>query len=90
MKSLKELIEEKAQPKETKGDNRISREFQDYAYRLMKDLNDEAHRGIYFRLVKTVDRGILETARQFVIDTKIDNKGALFMWKIKELRKAKI
>ncbi len=84
MKSLKQLIEQRQTPEEI--DKRISAEFQDYAYRLMKDLNDEAHRGVYFRLVKTVDRSLLEQARRYVIDSAIDNKGALFMWKLKQLR----
>lgn len=84
MRSLKQLIEDKQQPEAI--DKRISQEFQDYAYRLMSDLGDQTHRGIYFRMVKTVDRSVLEQARQFVIDSNASNKGALFMWKVKELR----
>jgi hypothetical protein len=39
------------------------------------------------RLAKTVHRSILEKALSFCVDSKANNKGALFMWKLKELRK---
>ena len=87
MKSLKQLIEEKQQPEPI--DKRISQEFQDYAYRLAMELGDEAHKPIYMRLAKTVDRKLLEQARRFAVDSTVDRKGALFMWKLKELRGAK-
>lgn len=83
MKSLKQLLQEKKP-----GDrNRfVTHEFQDYAYRLAKDLGDELHTPIYMRLAKTMDRAILETCRRFVIDSNAKNKGALFMWKLKQIR----
>ena len=65
----------------------VSREFQDYGYRLAMELGDEKHKSLYMRLAKTVDRAILEQVRRFVIDSNADNRGALFMWKLKELRK---
>lgn len=68
---------------------RISREFQDYAYRLAVELEDLAHRAIYMRMAKTMDRSILEQARGFVKDSNASNKGALFMWKVKEIKKAR-
>lgn len=67
----------------------VSREFQDYGYRLAMELGDEPHKSLYIRLAKTVDRGILETARSFVIDSQAKSKAKLFMWKLKELRDAK-
>lgn len=83
MKSLKQLIEDR------KGIDRnkyVSREFQDYGYRLAMELGDEAHKSLYIKLSKTVDRAILEKCRSFVLDSNADNKGALFMWKMKELK----
>ena len=86
MQSLKQILDEKSKPEKNKY---ISREFQDYGYRLAKELDDEAHKSLYIRLAKIVDRAILEQARRFVSDSKADNKGALFMRKMKELKKGK-
>ena len=67
-------------------DKYVSREFQTFALHLAEELNDYKHRGIYMRLAKTVHRSLLEQALSFVADSKADNKGALFMWKLKELK----
>jgi len=68
----------------------ISREFQDYGYRLAKELNDEKHKSLYIKLAKEVDRKLLEEAKIFVKDAReVRSKGRLFMWKLKELRKEK-
>ena len=67
-------------------DKYISREFQSFGIYLSEELNDYKHRGLYIKLAKTVDRKLLEQARGFVIDSNADRKGALFMWKLKELR----
>lgn len=65
----------------------ITLEFQDYGYRLAKELKDEKHKSLYIKLAKEVDRKILEKARIFVKDAyKVKSKGRLFMWKLKELR----
>lgn len=65
----------------------ITLEFQDYGYRLAKELKDEKHKSLYIKLAKEVDRKILEKARIFVKDAyKEKSKGRLFMWKLKELR----
>jgi hypothetical protein len=73
---------------EAKKDGKyISREFQDYGYRLAVDLDDLTHTSLYIRLAKTVPRAILEAARGFVVDApNVQNKAKLFMWKMKELR----
>lgn len=68
-------------------DKYVSREFQSFGLHLTDSLNDYKHKSLYMRLAKTVNRSILERALSFVIDSKADNKGALFMWKLKELRK---
>jgi len=66
----------------------ISREFQDYGYRLAIDLDDLKHKSLYIRLAKTVNRAILEKARQFAIDAyTAKSRARLFMWKMKELKK---
>lgn len=67
----------------------VSQEFQDYGYRLAMELDDEAHKSLYIKMAKTVDRGILESARSFVIDSQAKSKAKLFMWKVKQLRAAK-
>lgn len=82
MKSLKQLIEDKKPVDKNKF---VTREFQDYGYRLAVELGDLKHTSLYIRLAKTVDRAILEACRRFVIDSNADNKGALFMWKMKQL-----
>ena len=68
---------------------RISREFQDYAYRLALDLSDTAHVPIYMRIVKNNPREIVERARAFVIDSNARSKAKLFMWKLKQLKTEK-
>ncbi len=66
-------------------DKYISREFQAYGYYLSESLNDLKHRSIYMKLAKTMPRALLEKALSYVKDSKIKRKGALFMWKLKEL-----
>lgn len=67
-------------------DKYVSREFQTFALKVAEELDDYKHRAIYMRLAKTVHRSILEQALSFAIDSNAKNKGALFMWKLKELR----
>ncbi|MBI5151682.1 MAG: hypothetical protein HZA34_03865 [Candidatus Pacebacteria bacterium] len=67
----------------------ITREFQDYGYRLAVELNDLDHTSLYIRMAKTVDRGILEQARTFVLDANARNRARLFMWKVGELKRSK-
>ena len=40
-------------------------------------------------MAKTEHRAILEKALSFVSDSKATNKGALFMWKVKQLKDEK-
>jgi len=68
---------------------RISREWQDFAYRLALELDDKAHTSLYMRLCKNTPRPILEEARTFVKGaTNAKSRGRLFMWKVKELKTA--
>ncbi|MBI2621470.1 MAG: hypothetical protein HYW63_02370 [Candidatus Levybacteria bacterium] len=69
-----------------KTDKYISREFQAYGIHLAEELDDYKHRGLYIRLAKTHPRPLLEKAFSFAVDSNAKNKGALFMWKLKELK----
>lgn len=66
-------------------DKYISREFQAYGYHLAEKLNDMKHKSLYIKLAKNLPRPLLEKALSFVSDSKVKRKGALFMWKLKEL-----
>lgn len=78
----------KYEPKDT--GKYISREFQDFGYRLAVDLDDMAHKALYIKLAKTVPRAILEAARAFAVDAEhAKSKGKLFMWKVWELKRGK-
>ena len=68
---------------------RISREFQDYAYRLAVALEDTSHTAIYMRMTKNTPREILESAKAFVMDSNARNKAKLFMWKVKQIKMEK-
>lgn len=64
----------------------ITREFQDYGYRLAMELDDLEHKGLYIKLAKQENRGLLEQARQFVSDAKARSRAKLFMWKLQQLK----
>lgn len=84
MKSLRDIL---AQRSQTIGKQFISREFQDYGYRLAQELNDLKNKSLYMKLAKTLPRRLLENARMFVKDaTTVRSRARLFMWKLKELR----
>lgn len=82
MQSIKQVLT-KFNPQ---NDKYISREFQLFGIKLAEDLDDYKHKSLYIKLAKTVHRSILEKALTFAIDSNAKNKGALFMWKLKELR----
>lgn len=67
-------------------DKYVSREFQTFGLHLADKLDDYKHKSLYIKLAKTVHRSLLEQALSFAIDSRADNKGALFMWKLKEIR----
>lgn len=66
-------------------DKYISREFQAYGVYLSEKLNDIKHKSLYIKLAKTIPRPTLEKALEFAVDANVKRKGALFMWKLKEL-----
>ena len=83
MQSLNQILKTKTIDK----NKYITREFQDYWHKLATDLGDLKHKSLYIKLAKTVDRNILEQCKRFVIDSNANNKGALFMWKMKQIKK---
>ncbi len=85
MQSIKQVLT-KFDPK---NDKYISREFQLFGIKLAEDLDDYKHKSLYIKLAKTVHRSVLEKALSFAVDSQAKNKGALFMWKLKELRSGK-
>jgi len=66
-------------------DKYISREFQTFGVHLAEKLQDEPRKSLYMKLAKTIPRPILEQALRFVVDSHAKRKGALFMWKLKEM-----
>lgn len=81
MDSIKDIVK-RFNPLE---DKYISREFQSFAIYLTEKLQDPKHKSLYMRLAKTLPRPSLEEALRFAVDSKISNKGAIFMWKLKEM-----
>ncbi len=68
----------------------ITREFQDYGYRLASELDDLERKSLYIKLAKEEPRGLLEEARIFIKEAyEVKNKARLFMWKLKQLRNEK-
>lgn len=66
-------------------DKYVSREFQSFGVHLAEKLQDERRISLYIKLAKTLPRPVLEMALRFVVDSNARSKGALFMWKLKEL-----
>jgi hypothetical protein len=83
MQSLKQVLK-KFNPT---TDKYISREFQTFGLKIAEQLDDYKHRSLYIKLAKTVHRSILERVLSFVVDSNAKNKGALFMWKLGQVRK---
>src|SRR3989344_2459609 len=65
----------------------ITKEFQEYGYRLALKLNDIERKSLYIKLAKEIDRPLLDRALSFAIDyPKANRKARVFMWKLKELK----
>lgn len=85
MKSIKQVLKNFDPTK----DKFISREFQSFGIHLAESLGDYKHKSLYIKLAKTHHRSILEKALSFVVDSNAKNKGALFMWKLAQLKNTK-
>ncbi len=70
-------------------DKYISRDFQSYGIWLAEEMEDYKNRGMWIRIAKTNNRAILEKALSFVKDSNADNKIALFLWKMKQIKNEK-
>lgn len=81
MQSINDILK-KFDPLE---DRYISREYQSFGVHLSEKLEDKRHKSLYIKLAKTLPRPVLEAALRFVVDANAKNKGALFMWKLKEI-----
>ncbi|KXK08802.1 MAG: hypothetical protein UZ21_OP11001000357 [Microgenomates bacterium OLB22] len=66
-------------------DKYISREFQSYGVHIAEALGDYKHKSLYIKLAKELPRPAIERALRFVIDSTARNKGALFMWKLRQM-----
>ncbi len=87
MKSIGDII----QGRSITSDHRNKYEFQAYGNRLAEEFNDTKHRSLYIKLAKQEDRNLLEMAREHVLAAEnITQKGRLFMWKLGELKKARL
>lgn len=87
MKDISEILKDK----KITRDHRNTYEFQAYGNRLAEELNDAKHRALYIKLAKKENRGLLETAREYVLASeKATTKGKLFMWKLKQLKDEKL
>jgi hypothetical protein len=65
----------------------ISRPEQLLALRVAKELGDEKHKTLYLHLCKHLKAGLIEQALGFVSDAQARDRGRLFSWKIKQLRR---
>lgn len=81
MSSIGDILA-KFNPKE---DKYVSREFQSFGVYLAEQLGDTRRKALYIKYAKEIPRPILQKAYQFVIDSKARSKGALFVWKLKEM-----
>lgn len=89
-KSISELLEGKDFWDRHKK-SYISKEFQDYGYRLALKLNDLSHKSLYIKIAKEEDRRDVEEALRFAIDyPKAKNKARIFMWKLKDIKSRSI
>lgn len=70
-------------------DKYISTEWQKFGYDMASVLGDLKNKSLYMKLAKTIPRVLLLDALSFVKGaTKVNSRPRLFMWKLKELRKA--
>ena len=88
VKKIRVNEDKQSLPLEYSRDKYISREFQKYGYELA--LGDLKNKSLYIKLAKETPRGLMEAARSFVKDAQnAKNKGALYMWKLKQIKTEK-
>jgi hypothetical protein len=84
MESIKEILEKL---KANDGGKYLKYEWQLYAYRLSQFLEDEKRISMYMKLAKNENRQILQSAWDFVKESKAKSKPRLFLWKLTQLKK---
>ena len=67
-------------------DKYISRDFQAFGIYLAEEMEDYKNKGMWIRLAKTNHRAVLEKTLSFVKDSNANNKIALFLWKMKQIK----
>ncbi|MBD3329478.1 hypothetical protein GF357_03225 [Candidatus Dojkabacteria bacterium] len=91
MKDIKKILGNKKKFKKDLQERHkyVTKEYQDYGYRIAAKLGDLEHKALYIKLAKEKPRAYLEQAFSFAVDyPNAKNRGKLFMWKLKELQKA--
>ncbi len=84
-KSLKDR-KEKIQEELFDRHKYITKEFQDFGYRLAAKLGDTNNASMYIKFAKERDRTLLEQAFRFTIDyPNAKSKKRIFLWKLKQL-----
>ena len=88
MQSTRDIFKDKKKIKEILDKHKyVTREFQDYGYRLAVKLGDVKHVSLYIKLAKERNRTLLEQALSFTVDyPNAKSKPKLFMWKLKQLQ----
>lgn len=89
MESLKDLLKgKKDYVKDLKNRHKyVTKEYQDYGYRLALKLGDLPNVSLYIKLAKDRERALLEQAFSFSIDyPNAKSKNRIFMWKLKQLQ----
>lgn len=66
-------------------DKYISREYQSFGVHLSEKLQDPRRKALYIKMSRDIPRSVLEEALRFVVDSKARSKGALFMWKLRQM-----
>ena len=89
MKQINDVIQTNKMVR-PKQQPRLKYEFQAFGQRLAEELNDLRKVTLYMKLAKEEERSLLEQAKEFVLGANnVRNRGALFMYKLKQLREAK-
>lgn len=85
MKSIANIIDEAGHKDRPKN---LTTEFQVYGVYLAETLEDTKHYSLYIKLAKELPRGLLEEALNYTKGyLTAKNKGKVFMWRLKQLRK---
>lgn len=87
MESLKDILS-KIQEKDV--GKYVKHEWQLYAYRLARNLDDLDRVSLYMRLAKNGKRELLQNAWDFVKESNPRSKSRLFLWKLTRLKAEKV